>query len=183
MGKIFLIIFIIFFTLSCCKKDNKPVLSGTITVDNVLKNTKPDNSGTYYALGFSVTSGTNVSTLNSPLDVITIEADFDINYNVRKIYFATNNFYNSFYRFGQYPDVNTASATFKNLKTFNEPSWKELGDSVKVNQIWLYKTNSAGFAKLRVIGTAAEKRDNRPFASCTFEWVYQPDGSFTFPGK
>ena len=177
MRKICLAIFVLFVTLSCCKKDDL-VLSGTDTIDNILYGTGP-----YYALGFSVTSGKNVSTLNSPLDVITILADNDINNNVRKIYFASNNYFNSFYRFGQYSDANTASLAFKNLTSFTDPSWKELGDSVKANQIWLYKTNSAGFAKLRVISTIAEKRENKPFAGCTFEWVYQPDGSFTFPGK
>jgi hypothetical protein len=172
------ILLILFFTLSCCKKDDNHVRSGTATIDNILYGTGP-----YYANGFSVTSGKNISTLNSPLDVITVMADYDINYNVRKIYFATNNFFNSFYRCGQYSDANAASLAFKNMTSFTDPSWKELGDSVKANQVWLYKTNSAGFAKLSVISTIAEKRDNKPFAGCTFEWVYQPDGSLTFPGK
>jgi hypothetical protein len=178
MRKICLVLFALFFTLSCCKKDDNPVLSGTDTIDNILYGTGP-----YYANGFSVTSGKIVSTLNSPLDVITVMADYDINYNVRKIYFATNNFFNSFYRFGQYSDANAASLAFKNLTSFTDPSWTELGDSVKANQVWLYKTNNAGYAKLRIVSTVAEKRDNKPFAGCTFEWVYQPDESFTFPGK
>jgi hypothetical protein len=184
MRKINFIIFILFFTLSCCKKDDSPPLSGTTTIDNILKNTKPDNSGTYYAFGFSVTSGKSVSTLQSPLDVITINADFDINYNVRKIYFATNNFSNSFFRYGVYPDASFAANAFNSLTSFTEPaSWKEIGDSVKINQIWIYKTSTSGFAKLKVTATAAEKRDTKPYAECTFDWVYQPDGTYTFPKK
>jgi hypothetical protein len=178
MKKILYIIFLLLFALSCRKKDENAVLSGTTTIDNILYGTGP-----YFAMGFSVTSGKNVSTLDSPLDAITIMADYDINYNVRKIYFATNNFFYSFFRFGQYSDENAASLAFNNLTSFTDPSWTELGDSVKANQIWLYKTNSAGFAKLRIISTVSEKRDNKPFAGCTFEWIYQPDGSFTFPGK
>jgi hypothetical protein len=183
MRRINLFILILFLTLSGCKKSESPPLSGTTTIDNLLLNTKPDNTGAWYGYGFSVTQGKNVSTLENPPDVITIQADFDINYNVRKLYFSTNNFFYSFYRYGQYPDAATASLAFKNLTSFTDPPWTELADSVKANQIWLYKTTSFGYAKLRVISTVAEKRDNKPFASCTFEWVYQPDETLIFPGK
>jgi hypothetical protein len=179
MRKVLYISFILIFLLGSCKKNNSPALSGTITINNLLS-----GAGPYYALGFSVTTGNTVSTLKSPLDVITINADFDINYNVRKIYFATYNFSNSFYRYGVYPDATTTSNAFNSLKSFTEPAtWKEIGDSVKINQIWIYKTSTSGFAKLKVTGTAAEKRDAKPYAECTFDWVYQPDGTYTFPKK
>jgi hypothetical protein len=179
MRNLVYICFILIFLLGSCKKNDSPALSGTVTINNILS-----GSGPYYAMGFSVTSGNTVSTLKSPLDVITINADFDINYNVRKIYFATYNFSDSFYRYGSYYDASSASAAFNSLKSFSEPdSWTEIGDSVKINQIWIYKTSTSHFAKLKVTSTVAEKRNTKPYAECTFEWVYQPDGSYTFPKK
>ncbi len=170
---------LLLFMLVGCKKNSTAPLSGTITINNIL-----NGSGPYYAMGFEVTSGKTVSTLKSPLDVITINADFDINYNVRKIYLATSNFNNSFYRYGKYVDASSATAAFGNLKSFTEPSsWAETGDSIKPNQIWIYKTSNSAFVKLKVTATVAEKRDSKPYAECTFDWVYQPDGTYTFPQK
>jgi hypothetical protein len=177
MKQVYFTILILSFILSGCKKDNNPRLSGTITINNIFY-----GSGPYYAFGFSVPTGQKVSTLNDPLDVITIMADADINDNVRKIFFANNNFKYSFYRFGQYTDAATASLAFKNLTSFTNPLWTETGDSVKANQVWLYRTDMDKYSKIMVISTVAEKR-NKPYAECTFEWVYQPDGSQAFPGK
>jgi len=177
MKRIYLAIVILSLFLPGCKKDNNPKLSGTITIDNIFY-----GSGPYYAFGFSVTTGRKVSTLNDPLDVISIMADADINNNVRKIYFATFSLNDSFYRFGQYADSATAILAFKSLTSFPDPPWIQTGDSVRANQIWLFRTSKDKYAKIRVMKTVAEKR-NKPYAECTFEWVYQPGGSQTFPGK
>lgn len=167
--------------LTGCKKDNKPVYSGTMTIDNELF-----GSGPYYAYGFSVPTGKKVSTLESPLDLMTVLEDHDVSYNVRKIYFSCSNLYkDAFYRYGSYADAPSAEIAFGNLTAFVMPAWKELGDSVKANQIWLFRTNEDKYAKIRVISTLTEKRTDMvfPYAECTFEWVFQPDGTQTFPGK
>lgn len=161
-----------------CKKDNKPVYSGTMTLDNELF-----GSGPYYAYGFSVPTGKKVSTLENPQDVIIIQADPDIDNNVRKIFFACNNYLNSFSLYGQYANESDATIAFDNLLSFSAPQWAETGDSVKANQVWLFRTSEDTFAKIRVISTVAEKRETVPFAECTFEWIFQPNGTQTFPGK
>jgi len=178
MKRLCFIILLALLTLFGCKKNDGYKLSGTDTIDNILYGTGP-----YYAFGFSVPRGLKVTTSSNPPDVFTILADNDINNNVRKIYFATINFKNSFSRFGQYVDEASASLAFKNLTSFADPQWTELGDSVRANQVWLYRTSTDKYAKIRVISTIAEKRNNLPYAECSFEWVYQPDGSLTFPGK
>ena len=178
MKGIYLTILIVLFALTGCKKKDSPKLSGTDTIDNILYGTGP-----YYGFGFYVPTGKNISTSGNPQDVITILADNDINNNVREIYFAANNYFNSFYRFGQYADSAATLLAFKNLTSFTDPSWIEIGDSVKANQVWLFKTSAGTYAKLRIISTVEEKRNNLPYAECTFEWVHQPDGSLTFPGK
>ncbi len=175
----FILLFLV-VTLTSCKKEDKPVYSGIITIDNVLNGTGP-----YYAMGFSVPTGTLVSTLNNPLDLITILVDFDTAYVVRKLYFSTSNFKNSFALYGTYGSEADAKQAFDDLTSFTIPSLSELADDVKPHQLWLYKTSSGKYAKIRIISTFTEKRDNNnfPYAECTFEWVYQPDGSTTFPEK
>jgi hypothetical protein len=175
MKRIFLIIFIALIAITGCKKNSGPGLSGTETIDNKLYGTGP-----YYALGFSFTAGKKISTLNSPLDVITINAypgNFD------KTYFDAQNFDNSFFLYGTYADATAATLAFKNLTSFNVTQWKATGDGVKADQIWLFKTSNNTYVKFRIISTFGEVRNSIPFVECIFEWVHQPDGSLTFQGK
>ena len=37
--------------------------------------------------------------------------------------------------------------------------------------------------KIRIVSTVNETRESVPYGECTFQWVYQPDGSSTFPAK
>ena len=131
-------------------------------------------------MGFSFPLAKKVSTLSSPLDVITINA-FPGNFD--KPYFDAQNFEYSFFLFGSYSDGTSASLAFKNLTSFSVTQWNATGDAVKPNQIWLFKTSSGTYSKFLIKSTVGEMRNNIPFVSCTFEWVYQPDGSLTFPGK
>ena len=101
MRSYILSVIVILAITSCCKKNEGPQYSGTITIDNVLY-----GSGPYYAYAFSVPTGRKISTLNSPLDAITVMADADIDYNLRSIFFATDNFKNSFDLYGKYSDGN-----------------------------------------------------------------------------
>jgi hypothetical protein len=58
-----------------------------------------------------------------------------------------------------------------------------MGDSIRNNQIWIYRSGSENYSKFRIISTKSEPGNMRDYAECTFEWVYQPDGTLTFPGK
>jgi hypothetical protein len=180
MTKSISILFICIVILTGCKKNNGPVLSGTVTIDNVLYGTGP-----YNALGFSFTSAKKVSTLSDPPDVITINSSIntDGSGNFDKTYFDCQNFNNSFFLFGSYVDAAATASAFKSLVSFNVTQWKAMGDGVKVNQIWLFRTSDDTYVKFMVISATGENRNNIPFVSCTFEWRHQPDGSLTFPGK
>lgn len=169
------------FAFPGCRKEDKPVYSGIMTISNKLAGTSP----TYYNEGFHVPTGKKIPDLNNRSDIISVFSDYDVNYTPIKIYFATNNFKNSFFLYGEYTDAKTAGNAFKSLVQFTEPQWTELGDSVGANQIWLYRTSDSRYAKMRIISTVLEKRTGMlyPYAECTFEWVFQPDGTKTFPGK
>jgi hypothetical protein len=175
MKKTFLIAIIFVLVLTGCKKNSGPALSGTVTIDNTLSGTGP-----YWAMGFSFPLAKKVSTLNSPVDVITINA-FAGNFD--RSYFDAQSFESPFSLFGSYSDATAASLAFKNLTSFSITQWNAIGDAVKPNQIWLFQTSTGTYAKFRIISTVGEMRNGIPFVSCTFEWVYQPDGSLTFPGK
>jgi hypothetical protein len=175
MKRTCIIILFIVLLLPGCKKDKGSGLSGTETIDNRLYGTGP-----YYALGFSFPASKKVSTLSGPVDVFTINSFAG---NFAKSYFAAQNFNDAFYRFGVYSDGASAVLAFKNLTSFNVSQWKATGDSVKSNQIWIFRTSTETYAKFRIISFVGEIRENKPYVECTFEWVYQPDGSLTFPGK
>ena len=176
MKKSLLILSGLLFLVSGCKPKNGSQDSGSVTINNTLS-----GSGPYYAMGFSVPTGKLVSTLNSPLDVITIQEDHDINLNVRKLLFVCENFNASFFKYGEYADGATAKTAFDNMKTFTLGTLTELADSVKVNQVWIFKTSEDKYAKIRVTDTKTGPGSIYPYVECTLEWVYQPDGTKIFP--
>ncbi|HOK26256.1 MAG TPA: hypothetical protein P5320_03010 [Bacteroidales bacterium] len=181
MRPLFLFLVAVAVLLTGCRKEDKPVYSGIMTINNKRAGVSP----TYYIEGFHVPTGKKVPDLNNKLDIISVLSDYDVNFNPLKIIFITNNFKNSFYRYGQYSDTKSAEDAFNALTEFTEPVWTEIGDSVRINQIWIYRTSDSRYAKLRIISTILEKRPDMqdPYAECTFEWVFQPDGTKTFPPR
>ena len=89
----------------------------------------------------------------------------------------------SFFKIGDYPDETTAQAAFDNLKTVSVTQWQDMADPINTNQVWVYKSGTNNYAKIRIVSTINETRQSVPYGECTFQWVYQPDGSSTFPGK
>jgi hypothetical protein len=173
-------LFIILATLiffSGCNKDNTTSDSGTATIDNTLYGTGP-----YYAKGFSFTSAGLVSTLETPGPDIVLYVNVD-NPAIARLTFQTNNYKPSFYKLGDYPDAASASSAFDNLKTVGSYQYAEMADPVSINQVWVYRSGTETYTKIRIVSTVNEKRNNLAFGECTFEWVSQPDGSLIFPGK
>ena len=175
------LLFIFLFSsvfLSSCKKDVTPATSGTATIDNTTT-----LGQTYYVYGFLFSEAKKVSTLDDPVDVLTISPEVNINNEIVRITFNVNTFRECFFLFGEYSDAPSASAAFNNLTSFSNPQWIDPPVEVKLNQIWLFRTSKNQYAKIRVVNTVAEKRNNIPYAECSFEWEYQPDGTLTFSGK
>ena len=155
-----------------CKKDDTIPTSGIATINNIT-----EFSTTYYVYGFLFSEAKLVSTLDKPSPDITVDSDGT------NLLLQTNNFKNSFYLFGEYSDEAAAKAAFDKLATVNVTQWEGLAYPLEVNQIWIYRSGTEKYAKIRIISTVAELRSGRNYAECTFEWVYQPDGSLTFPVK
>jgi hypothetical protein len=178
MKKTFIFIFLIPFVLSGCKKDETPSGSGTVTIDNTLSGNYQTG---YYAYGFLFSQAKKVSTIGDPGPDITIDVDASSPPN--RLYFQTDNFNPSFYKVGDYPDAQAAVSAFNNLKTVGTYQWEDIAVPVNDNQVWVFRTGSECYAKIRIITTVNDSIDNRPHGECSFEWVYQPDGSVTFPVK
>jgi len=177
MKCLYIIILLSSAFLFSCKKDNSPAGSGSVTIDN-----KTYQSTTYYLYGFSFSQAKKISTLEDPGPDITVYVNAD-NPPDTWLYFQANNLNPSFAEIGDYPDAEAASAAFDNLKTVGNYSWSDLAQPIVPNQVWVYRSGVQTYAKIRIISTVNETRDNLPYGECTFEWVYQPDGSTTFPSK
>jgi hypothetical protein len=177
-NSLFYILVFSFLVLNSCKKDETPATSGTATIDNTTT-----LGQTYYVYGFLFSEAKKVATLNDPVDVLTISPEVNINNEIVRITFNVNTFRECFFLFGEYSDASSASLAFNNLTSFTTPLWIDPPVEVKLNQIWLFRTSQNKYAKIRVVNTVAEKRNNVAYAECSFEWEYQPDGTLTFPGK
>ena len=176
MKRSFFILLIILSILSGCRKDNSPRTSGIDTINNTTYETT-----TYYTFGFSFSKATKVSTLDSPgWDIIIYVNNDNL---VSRLILQANNLENSFYKIGDYPAAASAVSAFNNLKTVGAYQWEGMADPINANQVWVYRTGNEQYAKIRIVSTKNEIRNNLQYGECTFEWLYQPDGSLTFPGK
>jgi hypothetical protein len=172
MRNIFLILLPLLLIQLSCKKQEVIPASGTVTIDNTTGFNR-----TYYVYGFLFSRAEIVSTLDNPPPDITVDSDGT------SLFFQTNNLKDSFYKFGEFDSADSAQEAFDDLKTVSVTQWAGLAYPVESGQVWIYRSGIEHYAKIRIISTVSEVRDNRDYAECTFEWAYQPDGSLTFPGK
>jgi hypothetical protein len=177
MKRSLILILLIPFVLTSCKKDQTSSNSGTVTID-----TKTDITSTYSVYGFSFSKAKKVSTLENPGPDVTVYVNTDTPPN-SWLYLQANNLNPSFSKIGDYPDAQSASVAFDNLKTVGNYQWTDLAQPIDPNQVWVYKTGTPCYAKIRIINTVNDSINGKPYGECTFEWAYQPDGSTTFPLK
>jgi hypothetical protein len=177
------IILIILLFLEGCSKDGSGT-SGTDTINNTTH-----KGTTYYIYGFTFSSGSSVSTNENPGPDIAVYVNADIQNVPPRLYLIANNFNPSFYKVGEYNDETSAKMAFDELKsvTVTSSQWTDLADPIMSNQIWIYRSSTDTYTKFRIVNTTIDKRQNTEinqlvdYGECTFEWVYQPDGTLTFP--
>lgn len=153
-----------------------PGTSGIDTINNIIY-----VSNTYFVYGFSFSLAGKISTNGNPKPDITVYVNFD-NLPYR-LTFQANNLKPSFYKVGDFADLAGAISAFNNLKTVTVSQWKDMADPINANQVWIYRSESERYAKIRIISTVNENRQGIAYGECTFQWVFQPDNSLTFPSK
>lgn len=173
MKRILYIIAVVLFAAGCTKVEDTPTY-GTQTIDNTVF-----SGTTYFTYGFSFPKANLVATTKSPGPDITIFVNTDI--VPSRLTLQANNLKPSFFKVGESADEAGAKLLFDNLLTFSATIWTDMADPLLPNQVWIYRSGSDNYAKIRIISTVNEVRQGVVFGECTFEWVYQPDGSLTFP--
>jgi hypothetical protein len=177
MKRTFFILLGVFICLSACTKVEKTPTSGIQTIDNTTY-----LSTTYYVYGFLFSRAKLVSTIEKPGPDIVLYVSKNNNLPAR-LTFQADNLKPSFYKVGDFADEASAISAFDNLKNVSVSQWSDMGDPVNPNQVWIYRSGSETYAKIRIISTINETRQSIAYGECKFRWVYQPDGSSTFQGK
>jgi hypothetical protein len=171
--RLYLLCFLAF--LSACNKDEVP-LSGIVTIDNQIYGTT-----VYYAYGFSFSKAAKVSSLDSPGPDITVQAGVVTGGVVIEPFLSANTLKPSFGLEGTYGSAGEAQAAFNALSDVGTPTWVDLASPLTNNQVWVIRTGDGKYAKIRTIEVVLDQVAAPPFATCKFEWIYQPDGTSKFP--
>lgn len=161
--------------LAGCNDDEIP-LSGTYTIDNQLYGTT-----VYYAYGFSFSRGSKASSLDVPEPDFYVLAGVVTGGVIIEPFLSANTLKPSFGLAGEYVTEADAQAAFKALTDVGTPVWIDLAAPLKNNQVWVIRTGDDKYAKIRTIEVSLDQGSAPPFATCKFEWVYQPDGTTKFP--
>lgn len=164
-----------------CKRDDQQ-FSGTITLTNELYGGDPY----YYALGLSFDEAKAVPTLpDQERADITLMAGMIPGGTTVEPFLSANTLEPAFALMGEYATESEAVTAFRALKDASSLSsafsFLDLAAPLKKNQVWVVRTRDHTFAKIRIIDVVLDTAPNPDFASCRLEWVWQPDGSATFP--
>jgi hypothetical protein len=171
----FILLAAFIFIQGCTKKESTRT-SGIDTIDNVTY-----FSTTYFLYGFSFSGAKLVSTSANPEPDITLVVNNET--PPARLTLQADNLKPSFYKVGDFADETSAKSAFDNLKTVSVTQWEDMADPVNDNQVWIFRSGNSTYTKIRIVSTINETRQSVPYGECTFQWIYQPDGSTTFPGK
>jgi len=176
MKRTLFILLALFLFLAACTKTEPTPTSGINTIDNTTHFTT-----TYFNYGFSFSTAKLVSTNTNPRPDISLYVNIDN--QPSRLTLQSDNLRPSFYKMGDFADEEAAKTAFNDLKTISVSQWVDMADPLNANQVWIYRSGSDTYTKIRIISTINEIRQTVNYGECTFQWVYQPDGSLTFPGK
>jgi hypothetical protein len=176
MKKLIPAVTVLLLLLTGCEGGKDKPLSGTVTVTSELFGTGP-----YYSFGFSFALAEKVSTLGTPAPDVSVEAAIIPGNPDFVPVLSANTLKPSFGLKGEYASESDAIAAFEALKETGTPSWSDMGAPLRSNQVWVIRTGDTKYAKIRTSGVILEQTADGPVARCTFQWVYQPDGSAVFP--
>ena len=164
------------FFAGCGGDDQKT--SGTVTLSSELF----DSGSYYYAMGLSFDEAGEVPTLPDQYRAdITLQAGPVTTGGPVMAYLTANTLDPPFALVSNHDTAAEAVNTFKALKSVGYYTWIDMAAPLAANQVWVVKTRDAKYAKLRIISLTLNTSVTPVVATCSIEWVWQPDGSATFP--
>jgi hypothetical protein len=162
----------------CDGKDQQN--SGTITLTNELFGTT-----VYYSMGLSFGEGKAISSLTTPGPDVFVEAGSIAAGSAVEPFLSANTLEPAFGFAGEYMTESAAVAAFRALTDVSPLSsglsYSDLAAPLKKNQVWVVRSRDNTYAKIRIIEVVLDTDATPDFSSCKLEWVWQPDGSATFP--
>ena len=178
MRNILLITLLVLWVAVSCNKEKNPGNSGEITLTSELYGTGP-----YYAMGYNFALGKMVKTLDHPGPDITILAESSPdNTVVKSAYLSSDNLNNSFSLTASFNNLGEAENFFNNYgEVIDSSGYQGIAADIQPYQIWTFRTSDSKYVKMLIKSVKKEIRDDFPYAETTLQYVYQPDGSRTFP--
>ena len=163
--------------LTACDGKEVPI-SGTITLTSELY----DAGDHYYALGLSLDDAKAVPYFQGEdkADIL-VRAGSVTDGGPVVAYLDANTLDPPFALAGTYGTAADAKNAFDGLKNVSSMFYFDLAVPLEENQVWVFKTRDYKYAKFRIITVDLDTSGDTPYASCKLEWVYQPDGTATFP--
>ena len=155
-----------------CEKEGAGTGGGEFTIDNTLY-----GYGPYYAIGYSFEQGSKISTMESPGPDITVHARTDAEGNVSGAYIDTPQLTESFALTGEFDTEAEAKSFFDQLLSPGSYTWLAYADEVQENQVWLFKTASEDYVKIRIINLLLSDTAEGPRVELTAEWSMLPAGT------
>ncbi len=163
-----------------CEGKDQQKNSGTITLTNELFGTT-----VYYSMGLSFKEGGSISSLTNPGPDVFVEAGPLSADSPAEPFLSANTLEPAFALIGEYLTSSEAVNAFRALTDASSLSsvfsFLDLAAPLRGNQIWVVRTRDHKFAKIRIIEVVLNTAASPVFASCKLEWVWQPDGTATFP--
>ncbi len=177
MRNILLITLLLVGVTVSCNKEKNPGNSGEITLTSELYGTGP-----YYAMGYNFALGKMVKTLDKPGPDITLLANSTNNQNYINAYLSTDNLNNSFSLTASFDNLSEAENFFNTYaEVIDSSGYEGIAANIQPYQIWTYRSSDTKYVKMLIKSVKKEIRDDFPYAETTLRFVYQPDGSRTFP--
>jgi len=165
--------------LAGCGGDDQ-MISGKITLTNELY----DGDSYFYALGLSFDEAKEVPTLPDQYRAdITLMAGPVTSDGPVVAFLSANTLDPPFALVSNHVTAAESVNAFKALKNVGSYTWIDLASPLSANQVWVVKTRDAKYAKLRIVSLTLDTSVSPAIATCTLEWVWQPDGSPTFPAR
>lgn len=179
MKKIHIYIFTFLGLIACSKTDTKVKTSGTTVISSEILG----NNGAYYVVGFSFAKAANVNfnITSSTVPDIVVENNIDNHGTVIGANLSSPKNDAAFNLAGTFNNSTDAEVYFSGLKDFSNTVFSAKVDSIVANQVYLFKSLSNTYTKFWIQDLTVKQNGASQYAEITVKWVYQPDGSMTFP--